>query len=120
MITDTTAIIKFLPFEEDFKKLLLERFENASGQQKFDLDSMIWKAYYQVYEAQLQNNIQLALTEKEGSEIDTLDENFYTKIREKTEKEMEQMVKEESNNADISAAREAMEKIVKEIQASKQ
>lgn len=115
MVTDTKEIIKFLPFEEDFKRSLLEQFDQAQGQQKFELDSMVWRAYYQVYEAQLQQNIQLEL--QQGKE--KMDEHFYAKIREKTEKELDDMIRSESKTSDLSAARKAMEKIVQEIHAAK-
>ena len=117
-ILTTKDIIKILPFKEDFRMQLLERFDTLNLDALFNIEQALWDAYAYVYDLKIKENLQLAMDKAANGE-EKLDEDFYKRVLEKTEKEMEKEAIGSSEKVDLSAARVAMEKIVKEIQASK-
>lgn len=114
----TKDIIKLLPLDEKFKMELLNEFDFLDPDEKFEIEQVLWKAYRDLYEAKLKDNMQLAL-QKAGNNQEKLDKGFYKRIREQTDKELEEEERQTIEQTDLFAARTAMEKIVKEIRAAK-
>src|SRR5436305_9565495 len=114
----TKDILKALPFEEKLKVDLLQSFDSFTPSQKFELEQIIENAYYGLYQSKLQDNIDSALKRAENNQ-EELGPDFYKRIREQTEKEMQEDLTKASQNVDLSAARAAMEKIVQEMKAAK-
>lgn len=114
----TKDIIKILPFDEQFKQELLSGFDNLDPDKKFNLEQKLWDTYDAFYELQLKKNMQLALMRARENQ-EKLDKDFYKRIREQTDKEMQSETVQSVEQVDLSTARKAMELIVKEIQASK-
>ena len=115
----TKTIIKILPFDLEYKEVLYKELENSDPDRRFYLERLLWDAYDVLFEIQLQENIQKGLLRaKENKE--NLDADFYARMEERTEKEMAADTLEASEKADLEEARQAMEVIVKEIQAVKQ
>lgn len=111
-------IIKILPFAEDFKSSLLERYDSFTPDQKFNIGRILWRLYDEYYEIQINKHVGLQfLQAKEGKE--KLDPSFYKRAKQKTDEEMDREVPEKVGEADLTAARTAMEKIISEIRATK-
>lgn len=114
----TKEIIKLLPFEEAYKVELLQKFDTASADEKFTLEGMLWKAYREWYRMQKDKQYQIALSDvMEGKEH--FDAEFYKRLEEKTNKEIQTEGTQTKEKVDLTSARSAMEKIVREIQAAK-
>ncbi|MBI2074504.1 MAG: hypothetical protein HYT83_01560 [Candidatus Levybacteria bacterium] len=119
MTITTKEIIKLLPFEDKFRLELLEKFDSLNPDQKFNMEQILWDAYFALYKLKLDENLQLAfLRAKENQE--KLDKDFYKRVEEQTEKELSENTIEVTEEVDLEAARKAMEKIIKEIRATKQ
>lgn len=114
----TKDIIKILPFDEKFKTELLNEFNHLDPDRKFNIEQALWDAYDNFYELKLKENTRLAfLNVEQGKE--EFDENFNKRIREKTDKEMQEEAQKNIEQTDLNAAKSAMEKIVAEIRAAK-
>lgn len=114
----TKDIIKILPLEDASKNELLNEFDSLDSDQKFYIEQAIWDVYYEFFDLKMQANLEIALADaKEGQE--KLDKEFYNRVREQTEKEMQAESTQTIEGADLAAARTAMEKIIREIRASK-
>ena len=114
----TKSIIKTLPFEDSFKTDLLNQLDQFDPDKKFALERVVWETYDALYAIKLNENLRSALLQVRNHE-EKLDENFYKRVREKTEKEMQEEAVQSAEQVDLTAARKAMELIVKEIQAGK-
>jgi len=113
----TKDIIKILPFEEQFKNNLLSQFDGLSIDQKFSLEQILWETYIAFYNLKLDENIQLALLRAKDNQ-EPLNSNFYKKVQEQTDEQIQQEATKNIETKDLEAARIAMEKIVKEIKNS--
>lgn len=114
----TKDIIKILPFETAYKTGLLSEFDSWTDDQRLNIEEALWNAYDALYELRLQENTKLALMQA-GQNQEKLDQDFYKRVREKTDKEMQEEQSESAGVVDLTAARSAMEKIISEIQATK-
>lgn len=114
----TKDLIKILPFDEKFKTDLFNQYDYLDPDQKFAIVRLLWETYDALYELRLEENTRLAFLKVETGE-EKLDKEFYNRVREQTEKEMQTESVQSVEGADLAAAREAMEKIIREIRASK-
>lgn len=114
----TKDIIKTLPFDQAFKTKLLHEFDSLGGDAKFAIERILWDTYFVIYHLRLQENTQLAFLRAEENE-ESLDSEFYQRVEEVTQKQMQEELAQNSQTVDLAQARKAMELIVKEIQASK-
>jgi hypothetical protein len=108
----TLDIIKVLPFEEEFKNNLLEGFDALTPDQKFNIEQIVWDAYGALYQIKLDKNTREALLKVEDGQED-LDKEFHKRIKEKTEKEMQEQFSQAETNVDLTEAREALQAIIK-------
>ncbi len=118
MTITTKDIIKILPFQEAFKIDFLEKFDTLPSDKKFSVEQILWDAYYALYRLKFDANISLAFERAKNNE-ETLDKDFYKRVEEQTEKEMETQALESTEKVDLESARKAMELIVKEMHAAK-
>lgn len=109
----TKNIIKILPFKDDFKRSLLERFDSLTDDQRLQIERFIWDFYDALFEIKLQENIQLALAKADDKQT-KLDKEFYSRIEEQTEKELMESSVDISAKVDLDRAREQLEEIVKD------
>lgn len=83
-------------------------FESLGSDERFLAERAIWDAYDALYDARLEANFQLAMEDvKNGKEV--LDEEFYKKVREKTEKELTSKIHSVGSDADLVAVREKLQ-----------
>ena len=114
----TKDIIKMLSFDDELKKALLDRFDTLSPDQKFTIEDIIWNMYYALYKLKLQENTEVAWARVKKKQ-EKFDNDFYKRIGEQTEKEMQGETVLNVEKTDLGAARRAMEAIIKEMQAVK-
>lgn len=114
----TKDLIKILPFNEQERMQLLEEFDSMELEEKFQIEQILWRAYRNIYKLRLANNMQLAFLEAQDGR-EKLDNNFYKRAREKTDKEMQEEAVKNIEGMDLTAARKAMEQIIQEIRAAK-
>lgn len=108
----TKDILKLLPFEKKFKSDLLNSFDNLIPDQKFTIEQMLWDIYFALFKLKLEENLQVALlSAKEDQE--KLDDGFYKRIREQTEKEMQNEAAKKIEEADLSIVRGKIESLLK-------
>ena len=69
MKINTTDIIKFMPFEDNFKTDLIKNFDTLDPNKKFALEQVIWDAYEAIYKLRLEENIRLALLDAKNSNV---------------------------------------------------
>ena len=115
---NTKILIKFLPFSEEFKKEMLEKYDKLSLGQQSVITENIWNAYYDYFDIKLQENFDKEMAELEKKKLQP-SVNFYRKLVDKTNKEIKDRLLKSGESSQLEEARVAMEKIVREIQASK-
>lgn len=91
-------IISILPMDEAIRAKLLEEFDSYDEVKKTAVSKLLWDTYDLLYEFKLQQNLQLAMMKAQKNE-ETLDEDFYARVHEKTESEMtkESLISGEGN-----------------------
>ena len=100
----TKDIIKILPFDEEFKKDLLENFDKLTDDQKFNIERIVWAGYETLYELKLNENLAIALDEA-GRKQEKINSTLYERVRELTDNEMAHISAEDIKSADLSEAR---------------
>jgi hypothetical protein len=108
----TKDIIKILPFEKSFQEELLSQFDSLNPDQKFNIERILWDTYDAFYGLKLQENIELAFMRARENQ-ENLDENFYKRIREQTEKEMQSEFFQKTSQNDLSVVRAKLEELIK-------
>lgn len=114
----TKTIIKSLPFEQSFKHELLEQFDALDADTQNAIARIAWDTFYAMYQLKLEENTQLAFVKAQVNQ-EKLDKDFYQRVKEKTQKELEDDLAGTTQETDLAAARKAMELIMQEIKASK-
>ncbi len=111
-------IIKALPIDEVVKTKILNNYDSFTVAQKSATDHLAWTTYDALYEERLRKNlgVQYDNVEQGGEKFGN---DFYKRALKKTEREMTTEFKESVSKHDLSAARKAMEIIVREIQVAK-
>ena len=106
----TQDIIKILPFEKKFRTELLRDFDKLNPDQKFAIERLVWNFYDAIYQSRLDENMQQAFLRAENNQ-EKLDKDFYKRIREQTERELQQEFSQTGTNVDLSTAREALKEV---------
>ena len=107
MKVTTKDIIRFLPFDEGFKEKLLKEFDSFEPAKKYQLEKALWETYDALYQTKLDENLQIALSfAKENKE--KLDEGFYGRVRELTEREFENDTMSMAQESNFSAVRDKL------------
>jgi hypothetical protein len=115
---DTKTIINLLPFSNEKKLDLLEKFDSLSRDEQLKISDVVWEAYYSFYDLKIKENFDKAIREADKNSQEP-SENLYTSVVEKTDQEMKNMITSLAENIDLASARRSMELIIKEINAAK-
>lgn len=110
----TKDIIKILPFKDEFKDDLLEKYDKFDPDQKYSIERIIWDFYDALYESRLDTNMKLAFERAKKNE-EKLDHEFYERVRKQTDKELLEEFESAETTVELSDAREALEKIINKI-----
>ena len=107
----TKDIIQILPFEDSFKKQLIADYDSLTPDQVYSIGQIIWDAYGAIYQIRLDKNTREALMLVEDGK-ESLDKEFYKRIREKTNLEMQKDMVQAETTVDLSETREALKGII--------
>ncbi len=107
----TQDIIKIVPLNKDFKDELLSKFDTLTPDQKYGIERLIWNYYDALYEAKVQENMQLAFDRAKKNE-EKLDDTFYERIRKLTEQELTEEYSKTETTVELLDTREALQKIL--------
>ncbi len=107
----TLNIIRMLPLDRKFQAKLLEGFDKLDPDQKFALEEIVWDTYQAIYKLKLQENIGLALLRAKSNQ-EKLDEDFYKRAKQQTEKDMETDFSQSAAKTNISDVSTKLESII--------
>lgn len=116
MIT-TKALIQIFVRDADVRKQILDSFDTMSLDKKGYIVSTVWHQFNDTYKYYLQKNIDEGLDKLAKKEDEPKD--FYKKMVEKTDKEIETIFSQKTDEANLDEARRAMEVIIKQMQMAK-
>ena len=114
----TKDIITLLPIDEQTKTEVLRLYDYMDSYQKLSVDELCWASYFDLYNERFRENISLqfaAVKEGNGEFGDDLTKRALAK----TEQEMKESLQEALRTVDLSEARLAMQKIIKEVNDAK-
>ena len=111
MVKSTTDLIKILPFNSDFKKNLLESFETLDQDKKFAIERILWDTYCALYDLKFQQNVSIAFEEASRNQ-EKLDKDFYKRVNELTENEMDKLTEDDIKKVDLEIARDKLKDLI--------
>ncbi len=111
MKVTTQDIIKALPFEDIFKRSLLQQFDKLNPGRKFIIEQTLWDTYDALFQLKVEEKMQLAFDRAKRNE-ETLDETFYKRIKDEAEKEMEKGFFQNTKESDLSAIRSKLQTLM--------
>ena len=110
----TEKIIHILPLEDDVRKDLLAGWDTMDPDQKFEIERILWDAYYELYRIKRDKKIELKLAQL-GEEGDTteLGPDFYKQVAEETEQELQKESMKSADQSELGTVRTKLEEIMK-------
>lgn len=115
---NTKTLISFLPFDPAQKLDLLEKYDSLSKDEQIRITRIVWEALADYEELKIKENFEDGLSEAEKDKSG-LDQDYYKKIVDKTEKEIDAKLAASQQAEDLTSVRKSMEQIVREINATK-
>lgn len=112
MVKTTLDVIKFLPFDENLKKDLIESYEGLDPEKKYNIGMMMWAAYNALFELKLERNLEIAFEEAMNNQ-EKLNAEFYDRVRDLTQNEMDQVTTEEIQALDLDITRQKLAEMIK-------
>src|SRR5579872_2526472 len=107
----TLDIIKLLPFEENYKRSLIDAFDSLSEDQRYEVTELVWSTYGALYRIKYNANMEKALSEIADQRI-TLGNDFYKKIKEKTDQDMDKLESQQSTPINLDQTRQELQNIL--------
>ena len=107
----TKDLIKILPFEKTYRERLFEKFDMLNPDQKSALSEILWKTYRELRKARIDENLQLAFL-KAGKNQENLDQSFYKRALEKTDKELGEEATKTVTQFDLTSTRHELAEMV--------
>ena len=111
MIKSTTDLIKALPFKTDFKEDLLKSFDSLDEDKRFNIERILWDTYCALYDLKLQENLSIAFEEASRNQ-EKLDKDFYKRVNDLTEQEMNALTAEDIKATDLDMTREKLQDLI--------
>lgn len=114
----TLDAIKLLPMDDAVKVKVITMYPYMEAEQKLSISSLAWDYYDALFGILLEENMerQYAKTLK-GEEH--LGKEYYKKAIKQTDEDIKRLLNESGTQADLAAARRAMDQIVKEMRDAK-
>lgn len=105
-------ILKALPLEEAYKTDILNRYpDKLRKNEKLALDELAWDVYDQFFKIELEKNIALGMEDIKSGK-DTLGNNFMKRMRDATEKYMENWLNQKLEVDELEQVRNKLKSIV--------
>ena|ERR1035437_3121545 len=114
----TKTIINYLPLPSATKIDLLEKYDSLPREEQLTIADHVWQLFFDLYELNIQDNFDKGVAEADAKG-EKLDQTFYGKVLKRTEEEVVAQLSSSSESVDLSEARASMEKIIREINATK-
>jgi len=112
MKTTTKDIIAFLPFKKEFKIELLEKMEKMDEDTRLAIVDILWETYDALTEIRFQKNLKMIMDDIVNKKIPA-PENIHKFVEEKTEKEMQSELIEDSTQFNIENIRVKIKNLMK-------
>lgn len=96
---------------ESAARILIEKFNTLNDDERFEVSNKIWDLYDLMYDGRLQVNLQKALNEVAANKKE-LSPDFYKKVKEETDKEIEKQFHEDTTSVDLNSVRDKISKII--------
>lgn len=107
----TENILKMLARDSNQALKLVEIFNAFDDDQKYLAEKKIWDLYDELYDVRLKSNLQKAFAEvKKGKR--NLSADFYKKVKEETDKEIEKQFHQDTTSVDLNSVRDKISKII--------
>ena len=114
----TKEVIKLLQIDEKVKMQILRMYDYMDDEQKLAVQRVAWNTYFAMFNQQLDKQLDTQFQEViDGKEH--FGDTYYEEAVTKTEKKMAHERQEAVTKTDLTAARQAMQQIVSEINSSK-
>lgn len=110
-IPSSKDIIKMMPFDDKFKQSLLDGFDNLPVGKKVNVIDMLYQAFFVLYDLKIEENLKKAYLKAENNQ-ESFDSGFYKRVREQTEKELQEGFFEKTKDVDLDAVRSKLEKLM--------
>lgn len=110
-IPSSKDIIKMMPFDDKFKQSLLDGFDNLPVGKKVNVIDMLYQAFFVLYDLKIEENLKKAYLKAENNQ-ESFDSGFYKRVREQTEKELQEVFFEKTKDVDLDAVRSKLEKLM--------
>lgn len=107
----TKKIINVLPFDKDFKESLVASFDSLDPDQKLTTERIIWDLYDALYALRLEENIRLEMEASNDTDR-PLSKEFYTKVKQKTDRDMTSQFVSETITVSLEAAKVKLEAVM--------
>ena len=117
-IMTTKGAIKLLPLEDKLKMQVLNMYDYMEPDQKLTIEVIVWRYYHYTQQQELEKVVEEQLEAVEEGTAQ-LGESFGKAIRDKATHNHDKHISEKASEVDLAAARQAMERIMQEIQAAK-
>lgn len=112
MKVTTDNIIRFLPLDKPFKDYLLENFSKFNPDQRFNIEQLLWNTFEALYKLKLEEIFELAFLRAKNNQ-EKLDEDFYKRVRQQTDKEFENDFLNTTTDTELSSVRQKLESFLK-------
>ncbi len=110
----TQKLIHILPIDEEVRKDILQRWDTMDPDEKFQTERILWDTYYELFRIRLEKNLQLKLSQlgEENSDMEA-DPEFYKRVSEQTEKEMQSENYKTADVSELGNVRTKLEELMK-------
>ncbi|OGK21178.1 hypothetical protein A2866_00190 [Candidatus Roizmanbacteria bacterium RIFCSPHIGHO2_01_FULL_39_8] len=106
-------IIAFLPFEEEYRQKIKRQLIEIDSATRISLEDQLWETFDALCDLYYQKNFQKGLYEM-GEGAKSFGPNFYKRIREETDKEIEMDMTKKTTAFGIEEVREKLQKYIQE------
>lgn len=114
----TKDAIKLLPIDESLKLQILNTFDYMDNEQKMKISRIAWKTYDYLRQSQIDFNIEKQLDKVENGQAE-LGPVFGEEVLKQSEQDMKAHLSEKSGAVDLETARQAVQKIIREMEDAK-
>lgn len=107
----TKDLLKALPIDEKTRERVMQVLNGQDEAKKFELGEMIWDAGHMMYKQKLDENIRKSVNDPKGNGV-KLDTDFYRQVKEKTDREFEQVLQSKTSSEDLAGVRDRLQQLM--------
>lgn len=108
-------IVHVLPFDDAFKVYILEAINTLDLERKISIERIMWDLYDIILTLKFEENVQDVLEKAKQTNVQVeLTDDFYSKIREKTQQEMLSENVTQNSYIDLALTRNRLQQVIGE------